>query len=84
MAVSLAGYRPPRCRGERTRQGEWLGGAVNAKICIRNVERLSGALQRAARTSGAEKIRNAVALHWRGIVEVAFVEERELSFHFVG
>ena len=25
MAVSLAGYRPPRCQGERTRQGEWLG-----------------------------------------------------------
>jgi len=27
MVLSLAGYRPPRCRGERTRQGEWLGDA---------------------------------------------------------
>jgi hypothetical protein len=60
------------------------GCGVNTEVRIRDVKRLSGALQRAARTSGAEKIRNAVALNWRGIVEVAFVEERELSFHFVG
>ena len=60
------------------------GCGVNAEVRIRNVERLSGALQRAARTGSAQQIRNAVALNWRGIVEVAFVEERELSFHFVG
>jgi hypothetical protein len=60
------------------------GCGVNTEVRIRDVERLSGALQRAARTSGAEKIRNAVALNWLGIMEVDCVEECELSFHFVG
>ena len=57
---------------------------INAKIRIRNVERLSIALQRAARTGSAEQIRNAVALNRRWIVEVAFVKKRELSFHLSG
>ena len=92
MVVSLAGYRPPRCRGERTRQGE-LGfprisvAEFDCRFQVHHGEVVARAVRDAQHVAaiscaGGGAILQTHELHCAvfGLKEFAV----GLSFHFVG